>query len=57
MYTALNTSRSYLYLLARAYDNGYTNRKDCAAALLFSSEKAVKTALDALQILGKYQAH
>ncbi|XP_020278104.1 isovaleryl-CoA dehydrogenase, mitochondrial isoform X2 [Pseudomyrmex gracilis] len=52
MYTALNASRSYVYLLARAYDNGYTNCKDCAAALLFSSEKAVKTALDALQILG-----
>ncbi|XP_012538867.1 isovaleryl-CoA dehydrogenase, mitochondrial [Monomorium pharaonis] len=52
MYTALSSSRSYLYSVARSCDAGHINRKDCAAVLLYSAENAMKAALDAVQILG-----
>ena len=54
MYTSLCSSRSYLYSVARACDNGFVNRKDCAAVILYTGEKATKAALDAIQILGDY---
>lgn len=53
MYTSLNSSRSYLYSVARACDAGYVNRKDCAGVILYCAEQATKVALDAVQILGQ----
>ncbi|XP_078040423.1 isovaleryl-CoA dehydrogenase, mitochondrial isoform X2 [Augochlora pura] len=52
MYTSLSACRSYLYSVARSCDAGHVNRKDCAAAILFISERATEAALNALQILG-----
>jgi len=52
MYTKLNVTRSYVYNVARALDNGETVPKDCAAVILYSAEEATKLALDAIQILG-----
>ncbi|RLU19455.1 hypothetical protein DMN91_008012 [Ooceraea biroi] len=52
MYTALNTSRSYVYSIAKSCDAGHINRKDCAATFLYSGENATKAALDTIQILG-----
>jgi isovaleryl-CoA dehydrogenase len=52
MYTHLNASRAYLYAVAKACDNGQESRKDAAAVILFTAEKATQAALDAIQILG-----
>jgi isovaleryl-CoA dehydrogenase len=52
MYTHLNASRAYLYAVARACDRGQESRKDAAAVILFTAEKATRMALDAIQILG-----
>lgn len=52
MYTELNASRSYLYSVARACDNGLVNRKDAASVILYTAEKATQMALQAIQILG-----
>merc|ERR1712062_269062 len=52
MYTALSTSRCYVYSVAKACDKGHYNGKDCAGVILYSAEKATKVALDAIQILG-----
>ncbi|XP_076753266.1 isovaleryl-CoA dehydrogenase, mitochondrial [Xylocopa sonorina] len=52
MYTSLSACRSYLYSVARAYDAGHVNRKDCAAVILYIAECATNAALNALQILG-----
>jgi isovaleryl-CoA dehydrogenase len=52
MYVALNSSRAYVYAVARACDAGRTTRADAAAAILLASENAVKTALEAIQALG-----
>jgi isovaleryl-CoA dehydrogenase len=52
IYTRLNACRAYVYAVARACDNGHTSRKDAAGALLFAAERATKTALDAIQLLG-----
>jgi isovaleryl-CoA dehydrogenase len=52
MYTTLNASRSYLYSVARAADNGFVSNKDCAGVILYTAEKATQVALDAIQILG-----
>ncbi|MGJ8687979.1 MAG: isovaleryl-CoA dehydrogenase [Gammaproteobacteria bacterium] len=52
MYTELNASRSYLYAVAAACDRGETTRKDAAGVILYSSERATKLALEAIQILG-----
>ncbi|XP_033325737.2 isovaleryl-CoA dehydrogenase, mitochondrial [Megalopta genalis] len=52
MYTSLSACRSYLYSVARSCDTGHVNRKDCAAAILFISERATEAALNAIQILG-----
>lgn len=53
MYMTLTASRTYLYSVARSCDAGYTNRKDCAAVLLFCTENTVKATMNAMQILGK----
>jgi isovaleryl-CoA dehydrogenase len=52
MHVALNSSRSYVYAVARACDAGKVNRLDAAGAILFASENAVKTCLEAIQALG-----
>ena len=52
MYVALNSSRAYVYAVARACDAGQTTRFDAAGAILMSSENAVKVSLEAIQALG-----
>ena len=52
MYVALNSARAYVYAVAKACDAGQTTRFDAAGAILFASENAVKTALEAIQALG-----
>jgi isovaleryl-CoA dehydrogenase len=55
MSTALAASRSYLYNVARAVDQGSVSGKDCASVILYSAEMATKVALDAIQCLGMLQ--
>jgi isovaleryl-CoA dehydrogenase len=52
MYVALNSSRAYVYQVARACDAGKTTRFDAAGAILLASENAVKVANEAVQALG-----
>ncbi|HEX4371038.1 MAG TPA: isovaleryl-CoA dehydrogenase [Rhizomicrobium sp.] len=52
MYVALNSTRAYVYAVARACDAGRTSRFDAAGAILLASENAVKTSLEAIQALG-----
>ncbi|PZM10574.1 isovaleryl-CoA dehydrogenase [Rhizobium tubonense] len=52
MYVALNSSRAYVYAVARACDEGRATRVDAAAAILLASENAVKVSLEAIQALG-----
>jgi len=52
MYTNMNASRSYVYAVARACDRGKISRRDCAGAILYSTEKAVEIALEGMQCLG-----
>lgn len=52
MYTALMTSRSYLYSVAQACDRANVNRKDAASVILYTAEKATWMAGQAIQCLG-----
>ncbi|WP_323845784.1 isovaleryl-CoA dehydrogenase [Microbulbifer magnicolonia] len=52
MYADLNASRAYLYAVARACDRGEDSRKDAAAVILFTAERATQMALQAIQTLG-----
>ncbi|MDH3665458.1 MAG: isovaleryl-CoA dehydrogenase [Paracoccaceae bacterium] len=52
MYTAMNSARAYVYAVAAACDRAETTRQDAAACLLYSSERAVWVALEAIQALG-----
>jgi len=52
MYTKMNASRSYVYAVARACDAGNVSRRDCAGAILYSTEKSIEVALEAQQCLG-----
>jgi isovaleryl-CoA dehydrogenase len=54
MYTKLSASRAYLYSVAQNVDNNKDNASnaDCAGVLLYTSERAVEMALDAIQCLG-----
>ena len=52
MYVDLNTSRAYLYAVAGACDRGEDSRKDAAAVILYTAEKATQMALQAIQVLG-----
>ncbi len=52
MYAVLNASRAYVYAVAAACDRGDATRKDAAAAILYSAERATQCALDAIQLLG-----
>jgi isovaleryl-CoA dehydrogenase len=52
MYTALQSSRGFAYLVAQQFDAGIKSRIDPAACLLNASTNAVKVALEAIQALG-----
>jgi len=52
MYVALNSSRAYVYAVAKSCDAGRTTRFDAAGAILLASENAMKVALEAVQALG-----
>jgi isovaleryl-CoA dehydrogenase len=52
MYTALQSSRAYVYSVARAVDAGTVSRKDCAGVILMAAENATKVALESIQALG-----
>lgn len=52
MYVALMSARSYLYMMARACDQGAMTRKDSAAIILYTAEKATWMAMEAIQCLG-----
>jgi isovaleryl-CoA dehydrogenase len=52
MYTGLSAARSYVYAVARACDQGRESRKDAAGVILYTSEMATQTALQAIQALG-----
>ena len=52
MYTAMNSSRAYVYEVAKACDRGNVTRQDAAACVLYSSEEAMKVAHQAVQALG-----
>ncbi|GAV99970.1 acyl- dehydrogenase NM domain-like protein [Lentinula edodes] len=61
MYTKLNTARAFVYSVARAVDyhnqeatSGYPvfQRRDCAAAILYATDKAIEVALECMQCLG-----
>lgn len=52
MYVALNTSRAYVYEVAKACDRGQVTRQDAAGAVLYASEQAMVQAHQAVQALG-----
>jgi isovaleryl-CoA dehydrogenase len=52
MYTAMNSSRAYVYAVANAADNDRTTRFDAAGCILVAAEKAVWMASQAIQVLG-----
>lgn len=52
MYSTWNACRSYVYTVAKAADSGSIIRKDAAAVILFTAEKATWMALEAIQCLG-----
>jgi isovaleryl-CoA dehydrogenase len=52
MYVALNAARAYVYAVARACDEDRVSREDAAGAIMFASERATATALEAIQCLG-----
>ncbi|KAG6415417.1 hypothetical protein SASPL_122828 [Salvia splendens] len=52
MYTSLQSSRSYVYSVARDCDSGIVNPKDCAGVILCAAERATQVALQAIQCLG-----
>src|SRR5690606_22227920 len=52
MYTSLQSSRAYAYMVAQDFDRGVKSRIDPAACLLNASQNAVKVALEAIQTLG-----
>ncbi|MCB1552316.1 MAG: isovaleryl-CoA dehydrogenase [Xanthomonadales bacterium] len=52
MYTMLQSSRAYAYMVAMDYDRGDKSRIDPASCLLHASEAAVQVGLEAIQTLG-----
>lgn len=52
MYADLSASRAYLYAVGAACDRGQESRKDAAALILYTAEKATQMALQAIQALG-----
>lgn len=52
MYTAMNTSRAYVYAVAQACDRGEVTRQDAAACVLYASEQAMLQSIQAVQAMG-----
>ncbi|ORY83572.1 acyl-CoA dehydrogenase/oxidase [Leucosporidium creatinivorum] len=52
MYTKLSATRAYVYAVGRACEAGKVSRRDCAGAILYSSDRAVELGLEAMQMLG-----
>ena len=52
MYTAMNTSRAYVYEVAKACDRGEVTRQDAAACVLYASEQAMTVSHQAVQAFG-----
>ena len=52
MYTAMNSSRAYVYAAASACDRGQITRQDAAACCLYAAESATQMALQTIQALG-----
>jgi len=52
MYTSLNSSRAYVYEVAKACDRGEVTRADAAACCLYASEQAMVQAHQAVQAMG-----
>lgn len=52
MYTAMNSSRAYVYAVAQAADREQTTRFDAAGCILVAAEKATWMASEAIQVLG-----
>jgi len=52
MYTALQSSRAFAYMVAQDFDHGVKSRIDPAACLLNASQNAIKVTLEAIQALG-----
>ncbi|XP_023534434.1 isovaleryl-CoA dehydrogenase, mitochondrial [Cucurbita pepo subsp. pepo] len=52
MYTSLQSSRAYVYSVARDCDSGKVDPKDCAGVILSAAERATQVALQAIQCLG-----
>ncbi|MGH8146990.1 MAG: isovaleryl-CoA dehydrogenase [Rhodanobacteraceae bacterium] len=52
MYTALQSSRGFSYMVAQQFDGGVKSRIDPASCLLNASHNAVQVALEAIQSLG-----
>ncbi|KAL8278488.1 hypothetical protein RQP46_009178 [Phenoliferia psychrophenolica] len=52
MYTKISATRSYVYAVGRACDAGNISRRDCAGVILYSSDRCLEVALEAMQMLG-----
>jgi isovaleryl-CoA dehydrogenase len=52
MYTAMNSTRAYVYEVAKACDRGTVTRQDAAACCLYASEQAMVQAHQAVQAMG-----
>ncbi|WP_257385121.1 isovaleryl-CoA dehydrogenase [Tahibacter caeni] len=52
MYTALQSSRAFAYMVAQDFDRGTRSRIDPASCLLNASQNAVRVTLEAIQALG-----
>lgn len=52
MYATWNACRSYVYTVGKAADKGGDIRKDAAAVILYTAEKATWMALETIQCLG-----
>jgi len=52
MYTAMNSSRAYVYAVAAGCDRGEVTRQDAAGCVLYASEQAMQQAVQAVQAMG-----
>jgi len=52
MYTAMNSSRAYVYAVAGGCDRGEVTRQDAAACVLYASEQAMQQSVQAVQAMG-----
>lgn len=52
MYTKLQSSRAFLYSLAKSADEGIFSNTDCAACILMCTDNAIDVSMEAIQALG-----